>query len=63
MTTVFVLYDWTMNTILAKPIKNAKDETMVRGFKSKIEYLSKQGFKLCFNIMDNEASEAIHTYR
>ena len=59
---VFVLYAWTANKILVEAIKNVKDKTMVRVFKNKIIYLAKQGFKPCFNIMDNVTSKAIHIY-
>ena len=29
---IFILYDWTSNAILANPIKDAKDDTMVEAF-------------------------------
>ena len=58
-TAIFIMYDWTINSIQATPIKDAKDETMVEAFKMNIEYLSKRGFKPEFNIIDNVASKAI----
>ncbi len=33
MITVFILYDWITNAILAEPIENAKSETLVQVFK------------------------------
>ena len=39
MVTVFILYDWTSNAILAEPIENAKDETMIRVFEEKVKYV------------------------
>ncbi len=42
MVKVFVLYGWTTNAILAEPMENAKDETMVRVFKEKLKYLKKE---------------------
>ncbi len=44
MTAVFVLYDWTSNAILAMPITDATDATMVEAFKQNIEYLEKKRF-------------------
>lgn len=42
MTDIFILYDWTTNAILAKPIKNAQDETMVKVFKKRLSAVSNQ---------------------
>mgnify|MGYP003325311313 CR=1 FL=1 len=60
--TVFILYDWTTNAILAEPIRDAKDETMVDTLKKQVEYLSARGFKPQFNIIDNVASKAVKAY-
>ncbi len=62
MTDIFVLYDCTLNVILATPITDATDSTMVEAFKHNIEYLGKRGFKPKFNVMDNVASKAIKVY-
>jgi len=62
MVSVFILYDWTSNAILAEPIENAKEATIVRVFKEKVEYLAKRGFKPKFNIMDNVASKAVQKF-
>ena len=59
MVTIFILYDWSSNAILAEPIPNVKDVTIIRVFKEKLEYLSSRGFKPKFNILDNIASKAI----
>ena len=59
MTTIFILYDWSSNSILSEAIPDTKDETIIRVFKEKIEYLTKRGFKPSFNILDNIASKAI----
>ena len=55
MVTIFVLYDWTSNAILAEPIPNIKDEIIIRVFKEKLDYLASRGFKPKFNILDNIA--------
>ena len=59
MVTIFILYDWSSNAILAEPIPDVKDVTIMRVFKEKLEYLSNRGFKPKFNILDNIASKAI----
>ena len=53
MVTMFIMYDWSSNSILAEPIVNTKDKTMIGRFREKIEYLTKQRFKQRFNILDN----------
>ena len=58
----FVLYDWTTNVILATPMKDAKDESMIKAFKENIEYLRDRGFKPSSNIIDNVASKVIRAY-
>ena len=40
MVTMFVMYDWSSNSILVEPIKNTKDETIITVFKEKIEQTS-----------------------
>ena len=62
MVTLFIMYDWSSNSILAQPIENTKDETIIRAFKEKIDYLTQRGFKPRFNILDNIASKAIIKY-
>ena len=59
MVTKFIMYDWSSNSILAEPIPNTKDETIIKVFREKLEYLKKRGFKPRFNILDNIASKAI----
>ena len=62
MVTMLIMYDWSSNSILAEPIENTKDETIINAFREKIEYLRKRGFKPRFNILDNIASKAIIKY-
>ena len=61
-TTFFILYDWTTNAILAIPLKDAPDESMVDTSKKSIEYLEEQGFKSIFNVIDNVASKVTRAY-
>ena len=62
MVTIFIVYDWTTNAILATPVKNMAEETIVSCFKQKITYLTKRGFKPILNIIDNVASKAVQAY-
>ena len=62
MVSVFILYDWTSNVILAEPVANTKDKTLVATFKDKGEYLAKRSFKPAFNILDNVASKEVRAY-
>ena len=43
-------------------MKDTKDETMIGAFNSNIKYITKRGFKSCFNIIDIVASKAIKRY-
>ncbi len=56
---MLIMHDWTTNTILTTPIKDAKDKTMMKAFKKNIKYLSKQGLNQMLSIIDNIASKAI----
>ena len=59
MTHIFALYDRTTNTILVRPLKNDKDESVVEAFHNVLIYLTKQLFNPTLNIMDNMASKAV----
>ena len=61
-TAIFILYDWASNAILANPIKDAKNYTMVEAFTKNVKYLSACGVKPEYNIMDNVASKEIRNY-
>ena len=45
MVTMFIMYDWSSNSILAEPIESTKNDKIIEVFREKIEYLKKQGFK------------------
>ena len=62
MVTLFIMYDWSLNSILAEPIANTKDKTIIKEFSEKLKYLKKRGFKPRFNILDNIASKATIKY-
>ena len=56
MTSIFILYDWTSNTILATSVSDTIETTIVEAFNDNIQYFAKRGFKPIFNIIDNVAS-------
>ena len=62
MVEICILYGCTTNAIIATPVKNMKEEKIVGCFKQNIEYLSKRGFKLVLNIIDNVVSQAVQAY-
>ena len=53
---------WATNSILATPIKDTKDETIIDAFQTHIEYIKNRGLKPYFNIIDNMVSKAIKLY-
>ena len=59
---IFSLYNCTKHEILATPIKDTKDETLIDAFQTHIKYITKRGFKPCFNVVDNVASKAIKVH-
>ena len=59
---VFVMYDWSSNAILATPVPDTKGETIIATFRDNITYLEARGFKPSFNIIDNVASEAVQNH-
>ena len=59
MVEICILYGCTTNAIIATPVRNMKEETIVGRFKQNIEYLTKRGFKPVLKIIDNVASRAV----
>ena len=44
MVEIFIVYDWTTNAILATPVKNMSEETIVSCFKLNIAHLYEKRF-------------------
>ena len=42
LVSIFIIYDWTTNAVLEKPVKNMAEETTVSCFKQQIIYLYKK---------------------
>ena len=59
---VFIMYDWSSNAILATPVTDTKSDTIMATFQDNITYLEARGFKPSFNIIDNIASKAVQKY-
>jgi hypothetical protein len=48
--------------ILALPIANLEDTTIVEGYKKQFEFLASKGQKIKLNFMDNQASRQIKRF-
>ena len=59
---VFIMCNWSSNSILVTPVPDTKSETLIITFKTNIAYLKERGFKPTFNIINNVASKAVQTY-
>ena len=55
----FVLYSYSTNAILLKPVANLNNATGTKAFEEQFKYLESKGFKPCFNVSDNQASTTI----
>ena len=62
MVAIFIIYDWTTNAILATPIKNMIEVTIVICHKTNIEHLTKIGFNPVLNIIENVDSKEMQAY-
>ncbi len=54
-----IVYHYKSNTILALPIANFTNETILTVYKHQFELLESRGHKILLNIMDNQASRVI----
>jgi hypothetical protein len=59
---IFVAYDYTTNAIIVRAIPDCESATIVKTFDDIFSYLASKGFKPKFNVLDNEASNAITEY-
>jgi hypothetical protein len=55
----FVLYHYESNCILADPIKALDDKTIFEAYRKQYDKLTKKGFKVKLNVMDNQATKYI----
>jgi hypothetical protein len=55
----FVLYHFKLNCILADPITALDDKTIFEAYRKQFDDLTKNGFKLKLNVMDNQATKYI----
>ncbi len=59
---VFFLYHYEPNSILANPIKALDDKTICEAYKKQFNELTKKGFNVKLNIMDNQATKYIKQF-
>ncbi len=57
-----IVYHYESNAILALPIPNFIDETILTTYKQQFELLELRGHKIRLNVMDNQASKVIKKY-
>jgi hypothetical protein len=57
----FILYHYELNSILAEPITGLDDRTILAAYKKQFDKLTKSGFKVKLNVMDNQAQEVHQT--
>jgi hypothetical protein len=58
----FVLYHYELNCILADPITASNDKTIIEAYRKQFDNLTKKGFKLKLNVMDNQATKYIKQF-
>jgi polyhydroxyalkanoate synthesis regulator phasin len=58
----FVAYAYDPNYIFAIPMRNVKDESILKAFDNVFQELKEKGFKPEFNVMDNQATRPIKEY-
>ncbi len=57
-----VLYHYESNAILALPIANFTDETILAAYQTQFKLLKSKGCNIRLNVMDNQASRVIKKY-
>jgi hypothetical protein len=58
---VFVLYDFDSNSILAVPIKNRSKHSLIKGYQTCLDELTRAGIKPIIHRLDNEISKDMIT--
>jgi hypothetical protein len=58
----FVAYEYRLNAILVRALKDLSDQSMVAAFTDVYDYLTSKGFKPKLNVMDNACSRAVQKY-
>ncbi len=54
-----VVYHYETNSILALPIANFNDDSILAAYRQQFELLESKGHKIRLNVMDNQASQVI----
>ncbi len=58
----FVMYHYTTNAILVKPISNLENPSIFEAYKELLETLEAKGYKPKMNVMDNKATKFIKQF-
>lgn len=59
---IMIIYAYSVNAILAEPIKNRSESELVRAYKNAFEYLTQKGFAPTSHWIDNEAPEGMKLF-
>ena len=57
-----IVYHYDTNAILALPISNFSNESILSAYQQQLERLELKGHKIKLNVMDNQASQVIKKY-
>jgi hypothetical protein len=57
-----VVYHYESNVILAVPIPNFTDESILAAYQTQFKLLETKGHKIQLNVMDNQACNVVRTY-
>ncbi len=57
-----VVYHYETNAILALPVANFSNDSILAAYQQQFEFLKSKGHKIKLNVMDNQASQVIKNY-
>ena len=58
----FVAYDYDNNYIVAEPVQNLQDATVIEAFEKIFTDMEERGHKPVFNVTDNQATVPLKEY-
>jgi hypothetical protein len=56
-----IVYHYKLNAILALPIANSTNKTILVAYQQQFEVLESRGHNICLNVMDNQASKVMES--
>ncbi len=57
----FIVYHYKSNAILALSITGFSDSIILAAYQQQYNLLKSKGYKICLNVMDNQAAKVINT--